>query len=774
MVRGFILHPTYRLEAGRPVIYLFGRLETGETFLIRDRRCVPYFFVRRSDARKAWQLGADRQAPTELTTFSGEAVDRVEVPTPADTTELRGRLLGAGIPCFEADVRFAMRYLIDRDLRGAVAIEGPSRAGSRVTRVFDDPHLSPCEFRPELKTLSLDLETDARGGRILSAALHGAGLEEVLIASPASPIRPERTVFCGNEKNLLLRLSEIIRQSDPDILTGWNVIDFDLSVLMQRARAQNVTLELGRIPGPLKLRRDRSTWVASRAEVPGRVVLDGIQLLKGAFVKLEDYSLETAAQSLLGEGKTLKGPGRHEEIERLFREDLAAFAAYNLTDARLVSRILQKTRLVELAIERSLLTGMPLDRISASIASFDFLYLPEIRKRGLVAPTVEAGAEMEPTLGGAVLEPIPGLHENILGFDFKSLYPSLILTYNLDPAGYVPSPGADQDLIRAPNGACFRRAPGILPALLSRLFPRREAVKQAGDPIASQAIKILMNSFYGVLATPACRFHSAPVANAITHFGQATLLWAKRHVEEMDHRVLYGDTDSLFVESNAATPEYARKVGEELAVRINRDLSRHVFATHRVTSRLELQFERLYLKLFLPSMRHGTTGARKRYAGWVEERGRREAVFVGMESVRSDWTALSKEFQRGLYERVFQGQPVEDFIRAFVESLKAGQRDDLLVYRKSLRKPLEQYTQTTPPHVKAARLLSGSVPSRVSYVMTVSGPQPVELLSSPIDYDHYLEKQLGPIADALLSHLGTSFAAVLGGERQLDLFRPGP
>ncbi|PYQ10182.1 MAG: DNA polymerase II [Acidobacteria bacterium] len=770
MVRGFVLQPTYRLEAGRPVVCLFGRLETGETFLVRDRRTVPYFFVRKQDAPQAWKLGADRQAPTDWSSLSGEPVVRVEIPTPPDTVPLRDRLQAAGIPCYEADVRFAIRYLIDHGLRGGVAIEGSARGGNRVARVFDEPSLSACDFRPQLKVLSLDLETDLRGSHILAAALHGPGMEEVLLSAPTAPSRPEAAVFCGNEKNLLLRLAETIRHYDPDILTGWNVIEFDLTVLQQRAQAHHLTLDLGRIPGPLKIRRDRSSWAASRAELPGRMVLDGIQLLRGAFVKLEDYSLETAARTLLGEGKTLAGEGRSQEIERLFREDLPSFVTYNLTDARLVSRILEKTRLIELAVERSLLTGMPLDRVSGSIASFDFLYLSEIRKRGLVAPTVQAKAVAEPTLGGAVLEPVTGLHENILGFDFKSLYPSLILTFNIDPAGYVATPSSDEDLIRAPNGACFRREPGILPELLSRLFPKRESAKQAGDAIASQAIKILMNSFYGVLATPACRFHSAPVANAITHFGQAILLWTKRHVEEMGHRVLYGDTDSLFVESNAATSDYALQMGHELAQRINRDLSKHLFATHRVTSRLELQFERLYLKLFLPAMRHGTSGARKRYAGWVEENGRREVVFVGMESVRSDWTELSKEFQRGLYERVFRGEPVEDFIREFVERLRAGKCDELLVYRKSLRKPLDQYTETTPPHVKAARLLPKAPGRRIAYVMTLAGPQPERFLDSPIDYDHYIEKQLEPVADALLPQLGTSFRAVMGGERQMELF----
>ena len=770
MIRGFILQPTYRIEAGRPVVYLFGRLENGETFLVRDTRTVPYFFVRQSDAPRAWQLGADRQAPTEWKTLGGDPVVRVEVPAPPDAVPLRDRLIQAGIPCFEADVRFAIRYLIDHGLRGGVAIDGPFRSGNRISRVFDDPALSACEFRPKLKALSLDLETDSKGSRILSAALHGDTVGEVLVAAPALTKRPEATVFCGNEKNLLLRLAENIRHHDPDVLTGWNLIDFDLTVLNQRSHAHNLTLELGRIPGPMKIQKDSSFWGASRAEVPGRMVLDGIQLLRGAFIKLEDYSLETAARSLLGEGKTLAGPERHLDIERLYREDLPAFVAYNLTDARLVTRILERTRLVELAVERSLLTGMPLDRVSGSIASFDFLYLGELRKRGQVAPTVQAKAEVEPTAGGAVLEPVTGLHENILGLDFKSLYPSLILTFNIDPAGHVPSPSPDEDLIRAPNGACFRREPGILPEILLRLFPRREAAKKSGDAITSQAIKILMNSFYGVLATPACRFHSAPVANAITHFGQSTLLWTKRHVEDIGHRVLYGDTDSLFVESNATAPDYALQVGRGLVQQINRDLSRHVFATHRVTSRLELEFQRLYLKLFLPAMRHGTAGARKRYAGWVEEKGQRQVTFVGMESVRSDWTELSKEFQHGLYERVFRGEPVEDFIRGFVESLKSGKRDSLLVYRKSLRKPLSEYTETTPPHVKAARLLPTAPGRRIAYVMTLAGPQPDGFQDSPIDYDHYIDKQVEPVADALLTQLGTTFRAVMGNERQMELF----
>src|SRR5690606_6006265 len=133
-------------------------------------------------------------------------------------------------------------------------------------------------------------------------------------------------------------------------------------------------------------------------------------------------------------------------------------------------------------------------------------------------------------------------------FDFKSLYPSVIRTFNIDPLSYVEKPRPDEDLIETPGGK-FRRAPAILPRLLDELFPRREAAKKAGDDVASNAIKILMNSFYGVLGTPACRFHNPALANSITGMGREILLWSKRWFESKSFTVLYGDTDSLFVRS---------------------------------------------------------------------------------------------------------------------------------------------------------------------------------------------------------------------------------
>jgi len=810
-VRGFILHPTYRVEGGRPVVHLFGRLESGESFLARETRLVPHFFVRASDAEGARRLGATRQAPTGLLTMRGEAVVRVEVGLPAGTPPLRDALLARSIPVFEADVRFAMRLLIDRGLRGSLAIAGgeagPERAGGGarqggggVARLFEDPDLRPSDWEPapsDLRIVSIDLETDPRGERVLSAALAGGAPDEVLLALPEERVArglngaaaDARVVGCGDEKGLLTALFARLRALDFDVLTGWNVIDFDLSVLVAAARRLGVPFEVGRAPGAARVIRDTSFWGRSRAEITGRVVLDGIDLLKGAFVKLEDYRLDTAARALLGEGKVDldpaggagRGRGRAEAIERAFRDDLPRFVRYNLADARLVLGILDKARLLELAVRRSLLTGMPLDRVGASIASFDFLYLHELRRRGRVAPNV--GAETEeaaPTTGGAVLEPAPGLYENVLAFDFKSLYPSLIRTFNLDPLGYVPDPSPEEAdrLIRAPNGACFRREPGILPELLKDLFPRREEAKRRGDAIGAHALKILMNSFYGVLATPACRFYSSPVANAITHFGQWVLHWTRDRVEGLGHRVLYGDTDSLFVLSGARGEdgaETARRMGAELCAGINDDLRSTIRDGWGVESHLELEFETLYLRFFLPSIRHGSAGARKRYAGLVQagRPGEEEVVFVGMEVVRRDWTELSKIFQRGLYERLFRGAEAESvagYLRDFVRDLREGRHDRDLVYRKALRKGLDEYTATTPPHVKAARKISGPVGGLIEYVMTSAGPEPAADRTSPIDYDHYVDKQIRPIAEQVLPHLGITFEETLGEARQRTLF----
>jgi DNA polymerase-2 len=248
------------------------------------------------------------------------------------------------------------------------------------------------------------------------------------------------------------------------------------------------------------------------------------------------------------------------------------------------------------------------------------------------------------------------------------------------------------------------------------------------------------------------------------------LLWCRARIEAGGRRVLYGDTDSLFVETRAEDPVLAREAGAALAASLNAELARHIAERWRVASRLELVFDRLYLRLCLPAVRHGTAGARKRYAGLVDAPTGPRVVFTGMEAVRGDWTELAKEVQRELYERLFSDQPVLDYLRAVIAELRDGRHDERLVYRKSLRKAPEAYTATTPPHVAAARKIAGQTRGRVAYVITTQGPEPADDRRSPIDYEHYVQRQLRAVAEPVLALLGQDFGDADGSIKQLSLF----
>jgi DNA polymerase-2 len=775
VTRGFILQASYRVGPTQngsrtPVVHLYGQLENGGgTFLIRDDRQRAHFYIRAADAARASALRAPSPKATDQRTFGGEPVCRIEVEVPGDVPALRDRLHDAGIETFEADVRFASRYLIERGIKAGCEIEGDAiPSGGGLTWRFDNPTIRPADVTVEPRILSFDIETDPKGTRLLAISLFAPGVDEVLIVDGSARRMPECATCCATEVAALDAFCARVESIDPDVITGWNIIDFDLSVLQRIAARVRHPLVLGREPGALRIRKAEGYFGSGQASVPGRIVMDGIDLLRGAFVRMEDFSLDAVGREVLGEGKAIAGDVRDRiaEIVHNYKHDLPAFALYARTDSRLAYQIVQKLDLVRLAFARSRLTGMTPDRVAASIASFDFLYLTELEKRRIVAPSVRSGDSRVHVAqqGGHVLEPITGVHRNVWVFDFKSLYPSLIRTFNIDPLGYVAEPPPQADLIRTPGGA-FRREPAILPRMLDELFPRREAAKRRGDGVASQAIKILMNSFYGVLGTPACRFFNPALANAITGMGKEMLLWSKRWFEDAGFKVLYGDTDSLFVSAGDGDPAQS----SELVRALNEELTRYIADRWRVTSRLELEFEKLYLRLFLPHARHSTRGASKRYAGLLRERGAETVEFVGMEVVRSDWTALAKRVQRELYQRLFTDQPVDAYLAEIVERVRKGDLDDELVYRKNLRKGTGDYTTTTPPHVAAARKSSQPLGRSIRYVVTTAGAEPVDNLEHPPDREHYVAKQVRPVAEPVLEALGLDFDRVIGDTRQYDL-----
>src|SRR5204862_5180889 len=215
-----------------------------------------YFFVRAVDAPRVTRIAASaRVAETSLRTFAGEPVVRVEMTLPGDVPPVRKRLGDAGVECLEADVRFAYRYLIDRGIRGGFTVDGPFERRPGVGRVYQDPVLTPADFAPTLRILSFDIETSIDGKRLYSVAMAGAGGERVLIVGDG-PVASADVV--PDERALVAGFVEHLKATDPDVLTGWNVCDFDLPVLQRAAHRHGLRFAIGRTDDELDLRRDQN------------------------------------------------------------------------------------------------------------------------------------------------------------------------------------------------------------------------------------------------------------------------------------------------------------------------------------------------------------------------------------------------------------------------------------------------------------------------------------------------------------------------------------
>ncbi len=774
----------------------------------------PVFFIRQQDVALATELLVRASGvtikPLALKNFENEAMAGVYFNSQQQFYRGREILQKNNIRCLEADIRVAERYLTERFLTGPVCIHVDEAAA-----VLVNPRISPDVYRPALKLMSFDIETDYSTDDLFSIAFVTNEHKRVLMIG-----ENESDLVDNDDKEeahdvaeylhieylpdataLIKRFLAWVQRIDPDGFIGWNVINFDFRFLQKKCDQLKIPFTMGRDSSSIVWRKAQGDSERYFLLIPGRVVLDGIDTLKSATYAFASFSLESVGNELLGRGKlihtglsnaeqnkgTLNNKAGHDplfkakEIRRQFKEDKKSLAAYNLEDCQLVWDIFEKTDLVNFAIERTRLTGLEMDRIGGSVAAFDNLYLPRLHRKGYVAPNIGGYESGLSAPGGYVMNSQPGMHNSVLVLDYKSLYPSIIRTFNVDPYARIAAlQEAVSDTIPGFDGARFSRTEYILPDIIEALWQARDVAKQDKNTALSQAIKIIMNSFYGVLGTPGCRIHDSRLTSSITKRSHELIQHTVNLIEDEGYSVIYGDTDSVFVSLNQAVDNAsADSVGNHLVTMINNYWKEYLADAFDIESCLEMEYETHFNKFFMPTIRGSEKGSKKRYAGLVvDDAGKQRLIYKGLETVRTDWTVMAREFQQELYQRIFNNQPYEDYIRLTVNALNGGKFDDRLVYRKRLRQKLSDYQKNIPPHAQAAikaekTFAEKNSPSRyrhagwIEYVITVNGPETLECFTSAINYPHYIEKQLTPIADTILVSLGSSMASIFKDQYEL-------
>ncbi len=798
---GFLLTRTSHDRSRHTEIVLWVVTKTGPVRLVVEGE-LPVLFVAQDDQSACQQVLAragipDRTRPLTLEMFQGQLACAVYFPTIALCHRGREALQSAAIPLYESDFRLHDRYLMERFVNGALRFTGQPRQCEGYVE-YRQVKVKPAELVPEFRVVSLDVECSAQG-ELYSIGFYGHDekgviAERVIMVGAAEPV-PESydkalIDWVPDEAALLTQLLVLIQLWDPDILMGWNVINFDCRLLVKRASLHGISLDLGRGHG----RGKKAFWRDRLGEndqgfitIPGRMVIDGIDSLKSATWQFESFSLEFVAQALLGKGKATEDvDNRMTAITHDFHYNKQKLAHYNLEDCRLVWEIFEQTRLLDYLRLRSQLTGLELDRQGGSVQAFTNLYLPRLHRAGYIAPNLPADGGLA-SPGGYVMDSIPGLYRNVLVLDFKSLYPSIIRTFCIDPLGLVEglkarqseNPDEPSQTIPGFRGGHFSRDKHFLPGIITSLWQQRDEAKREKDAARSQALKIIMNSFYGVLGSGGCRFYDTRLASSITMRGHEIMQQTARWIEDQGYKVIYGDTDSTFVLlGDSVSNEQAMEVGQQLEALINQRWQDTLRKDFDLDCYLELEFETLYSRFLMPTIRGSETGSKKRYAGLKKTDSGEELIFKGLETVRSDWTELAKIFQTRLFEKVFAGESPQELVKTTVSETLAGHYDNQLVYRKRLRRKLSEYVKNIPPQVRAARMadeknrqegkpLKYQHKGWINYVITTAGPEAVEAHTSPLDYQHYIERQLQPVADGVLPFIGLDFEQIIDDQQTL-------
>jgi DNA polymerase I len=715
-------------EGLRPIVHIKGRTHGNSRVHVRLHGAEPYFYVPRS------QYDSEIEENTEVTRVErghedihGNQMVKVCTRIPGDVPKLR-----SGYDHYEADILFPNRVMIDIGIEGAAKIPA-EHVSPDPTDVLEED-LKESNYNTRSRVCFCDIEVYDKDGfpdqeraerEVTSITVYDNYRDDyvVFFYHPDTPIvgheQAEVRVY-DNEARMLKSFCEYILDRDFDVITGWNFSDFDARYLVNRLDV--ISNNQSQVPIDKKDISDLGSAYDDGyfgAKIKGMAVLDLLSAYQNLqFSELDSYSLDDVAQAELGTGKITD----NRDLYELWENEPQKLVDYNFKDVKLTVRLNQEQAIINFYEEVANYVGGRLAECVDASKAVDIKILRAVN--GSYAVPSSKTVDGETFEGAQVFDPITGVKENVIVLDLASLYPMSMKTINAGPETKAP----DGELV-APNDVRFTKdKDAIVVEIIDEMLEERQKYKDLRDkhnPDSKQygiydrkqtAVKVIMNTLYGVLGWDRFRLYDEDVGAAVTAVGREVIRFTEQVVEDMGYEVTYGDTDSVMVElgeidysilSNKEIVQTVLDVHEKDSVSEFREyventhgemtdeqFKRH-FATLCIGFNFEksindryddfakdelnadehwfdIEFEKLYRRYF-------QAGKKKRYAGkivWKEGKEKHDVDTVGFETERSDYSEAAKDILEEVLGIIVSGGKLDEvsrFVREEIEKLKNGE-----------------------------------------------------------------------------------------------------
>jgi DNA polymerase I/DNA polymerase-2 len=717
----------------RPVVHVFGRTADDEAEHVRVHGFRPYFYAPTTNLAED-DLTDDTITGSEdgYESIRGEELTKIFGRTPRDVGNIRDRF-----DHYEADILFPNRLLIDKDITSGVRV--PARRADDGALYVHHDEIAACDVDANLRVNTFDIEVDDRHGfpeegeePVVCLASHDSFRDEYIVwlyeapdATTDSPTdlaghdlldedaEADVRVF-ETEEAMHEAFMDYIVETDPDVLTGWNFDDFDMPYLVDRLDVLGMESD--------RLSRVEEVWTSGWGgpNVKGRVVFD----LLYAYQRTKRSELDSYRLDAVGEQELDVGKERYAgDIGDLWEDDPERLLEYNLRDVELCVEIDRKQSIVAFWDEARKLVGCKLEDATTPGDAVD-MYVLHKAFGEFVLPS-KGQQEAEEFEGGAVFDPITGVKENVSVLDLKSLYPMSMVTINASPETKVNPETFDGETYQTPTGVHFRKEPdGIIREMVDELLTERDEKKGLRDdhdpdsePYArydrqQAAVKVIMNSLYGVFGWDRFRLYDREMSAGVTSTNREVISFTEDAANDFGYEVAYGDTDSVMLELGS-------ELSKAEAIETSFDIEDHIngaydeFAAEQLNAdehRFQIEFEKLYRRFF-------QAGTKKRYAGhivWKEGKDVDDIDITGFEYKRSDIAPITKEVQKRVIELVVvEGDVdgVEEYVHDVIQDFREGKVDlDDIGIPGGIGKRLDNYDTDTAQvrGAKYANLLLGT------------------------------------------------------------------